>query len=209
MKKIENISIGFLIIVSIILVLSMFSSYRTEMELCSVSNELQVTKQQLEEVEDIDEYKANMIKGFNEIHKAGKNEGYAEAYYEEASSEYADNFFILSMGNSDMCDVYYSYASQSYRDAKAYFIQAKRCTNNTNTQKLTQDYIDICEINARLESEMHQACEYFSFACYEYANGNQETGDIGIERMNEHIEIHDNLVPEQNDLWSSINAMLK
>jgi len=56
---------------------------------------------------------------------------------------------------------------------------------------------------------MHEANEYFASACHYYYTGNYDMGGDEIDKMNEHIRTHDELVPKENDLWSSIDALLE
>lgn len=153
-------------------------------------------------------YVKQMDKGFEEYYEAGLNVGIATAHYEIASEEYTDGFFLLASIDASYSDTYYSYASASYRDAKAFFDLAIDFAISDKTMQLAQLYYNLTDIDAQVTDEMHQACEYLTSACDYYYDDNYDMGGGEIDKMNEHIVAHDALVPTQNDLLSEINALL-
>lgn len=153
-------------------------------------------------------YLKQMINGLTEFHVAGLNNGYANAYYDEASESYTiDDFFWCNIYASN-ADTYYSYTSQSYRDAKAFFKQSEQYTITNNTKNLAYLFVELSEVNAEIASEMHEANEYFTSACYYYNIENYYIADNEIDKMNNHIHTRDDIIPKQNDIWSEIYALL-
>ncbi len=143
------------------------------------------------------------------MYVAGKNEGIANGYYDEASDSYEKNDFYWCNIYAGYADAYYSYASQEYRDAKAFFNKALEYATSNSTKQLAQLLLNLNELEAQISSEMHETNEYFASACYYYYTGNYDMGDAEIDEMNKHIKTHDELVPKENDLWSSIDALLE
>ena len=90
--------------------------------------------------------------------------------------------------------------------AEGHFEQAIGNAPTDELKLLASLYMQHADYNAQLLSELHEACEYFSSACNYYYNDDYVTGGREIDRMNEHIEEHDRLVPLLNDIWADIEA---
>lgn len=157
------------------------------------------------------DYDKMMTKGWKAYSEALGNSAYAGLSYDDATVFYDDPELAYSWVKlyADRADTYYIYSSDNYRTAKAYFNQAKNIAPNYKTFQLTQLYVNVCDIGAELMDEMHQACEYFSSACGYYGNEWWDVGDNELEKMNEYIVNHDELVPDFNDYLSDIEALLE
>jgi len=149
-----------------------------------------------------------MEKGQDKLSYAWINEGYAKSDYDDASRNYDGDYYLVAKGYADSCDAYYGYAYNYFIEAKNFFEEAKRYASTNETLRLAELYVNFTELGAKLDSEMHQACEYFSSACNSYDQGFWETGNTQIEEMNEHIREHDKLVTTYNDYLSKIRALL-
>jgi len=150
-----------------------------------------------------------MLKGLQSYYTAAHNYGYAEADYDNAGIFYDESYFSDAKIFADSCDMYYGHSSSYYSDAKALFDRAKGYATTNKTRVLAELHVNLSEYNYRIVNEMHEACEYFSSACDSYDKGYWDTADNQIDMMNEHIEEHDNLVPQQNEYWSKIDALLE
>ena len=150
-----------------------------------------------------------IIKGYEKVLSAELNRGVAVTYYGEASEYYNNDLYYSGYLYASYADTYYGYASTEYRDAKAYFEKAMEYTVTTNAYNFAKTYVDLCEINAKISSEMHEANEYFSSACYQFDLGNYEVGNTEIEKMNIHIDEHDSFIYQQNDLVSKLDVIIE
>ena len=123
---------------------------------------LDITTEKVEKLEKLDavnqknhKYIKQMVKGLDKFFVAGKNGGYGDAYRDLASSSYDIYLFSLGETYADTAATYYSYASQHYRDAKAFFKQAEQYSTSNNTQELAQLFVNLSEINAQIREEDH------------------------------------------------------
>lgn len=182
-------------------------------EKSSLNQEIENLNQQILSFQSIDldnhRYNKQMTKAFINYGVARDNEGYAEADYDSACMYYEENYFDDAEIFADSADIHYGHASISYSDAKAFFDNAIDYATSNNTRDLATLFSELSHTEYQMASEMHEANEYFSSACHYYSNGNYGVGDNEIDKMNEHIEEHDNLIPTQNDLWSEINVLLE
>lgn len=154
-------------------------------------------------------FEKQIVKGLEEYYEGGLNRGAAEAYYDEASESYKTDDFWWASYYADFADTYYAYASQDYRDAKAFFTEAAEVAlDGSKAKELAGLFVELMEISAQVSSEMHEASEYFASACTYYDNGDYSMGGLEIDKMNKHIKAHDDLIPKQNDLLSQINVLL-
>ena len=158
--------------------------------------------------DDWQDFDKLIVKGLREIVNGGISEGYADSDYDNAGANYEVGYFDVAKTYADSADIYYTYASDSYRAGKAYLIQAKNIATNNKTRQLAELYVNMTELGAQTMDELHQANEYFSSACNCYNNGWWELEDIEIEKMNDHIEAHDEIVPTFNDCYFDIDALL-
>ena len=217
MKKAITISIVILCIVGSAGATYFFVDRMKQSEISNITSQFETEKselnQQILSFQSIDldnhRYNRQMTKGFIDYMLARENQGYANADYESAGLNYDISYFEIAESYADSADIIYGYASTSYSDAKAFFDNAIDYATSNNTRDLATLFSELCYIEYQIASEMHEANEYFSSACNCYYNGWWELGDTEIERMNEHIEEHDDLIPTQNDVWSDINALLE
>lgn len=217
MKKVITISIVILCIVGSAGATYFFVDRMKQSEISNITSQFETEKselnQQILSFQSIDldnhRYNRQMTKGFIDYMLARHNQGYADSDYESAGLNYDISYFEIAESYADSADIIYGYASTSYSDAKAFFDNAIDYATSNNTRDLATLFSELCYIEYQIASEMHEANEYFSSACNCYYNDWWALGDTEIERMNEHIEARDNLIPTQNDLWSDINALLE
>lgn len=153
-------------------------------------------------------YIKQINKGFEKYYGAALNRGFAKAYYDEAITYYSESTFVWGKIYADFAKTYYSYASNNWRDAKTFFNASMNYVTSNNTKKLTQLWINLSELDAQINSEIYDACEFLALACDFYDKGNNTMGDIEIEKMNEHMEIYDELVEDGFVLWSEMDELL-
>jgi tetratricopeptide (TPR) repeat protein len=153
-------------------------------------------------------YTKNLAKGFEQFYLAKNSDGYADADYDSAGLYYEENFFSDAKIFADSADVFYGYATIDYSDAESYFDSAFDYAISDNYMQLASLYSNLSAIHYELSNEMHQANEYFSSACNYYDQGYYDIGGDEIDRMNDHIENHDDLIPAQNDIVSDIETLL-
>jgi len=148
----------------------------------------------------------NMRDGFSDIIVSSKNEGYAESNYDLASSNYQASYYDTAKSYADSANSYYGYASGSCDLAEGHFKQAVINAPSENLKHLASLYVNYSEYDSQINSEMHQANEYFASACNYYSLGDYVTGGSEISQMTIHIDEHDRLVPLFNAVLANIEA---
>jgi len=211
-KTLKAIVIATIFIVSIVSTATVVSYYKeNEVNKASASKDdiYELLQSKTDKMNDWLIYDKMMIKGLQKLSSGTANEGYAESDYDDAGLNYEAGYYDVAESYADSADVMYAYASDGYRGGKAYFSQAMNYAPDNKTYQLAELYVALSDMGAELMDEMHQANEYFSSACFNYYNEWWEIGDNEIEWMNEHIVLHDNLVPAFNDCSSDIDALLE
>jgi len=187
-------------------------NYTTEMH--QLENERNNTLNQLTSVTssfnsyetDTESYVRHIKNGFSDLEVADLNQGYGEAYYIEATDDYEIALFYLASLYAGYADVYYGYAYGLCELAEGHFKQAVNNAPSEHLKNLASLYVSYADYGSQINSEMHQANEYFASACSYFDLENYETGNSEIEEMNKHIIEHDRLVPLFNDVLADIEA---
>lgn len=162
-----------------------------------------------EQLENNEKFYVTLIRGLDKKTDAFMSLSYADAEYDSASFYYDENYLELAKGFYGSCDVYYGYASVYFSESKAWFEETRKYATTNFTIELSENLINYTEINRQMSSEMHEVCEYFSSASDSYNRGYWNSGDIELEKGNEHIRNHDSLVFLQNDYYNKIKVMLE
>lgn len=165
----------------------------------------------------MDKYTKLTMRGWEKLTEATANQGRANGEYDNAVFYYEENYFETAESFASYCDIYYTYSSQAYGDAKSMFREAKKYAPTDDYSRLVELYEDASECYETIYSEMHQVCEYFTSACNSYSKSAElggdesywELGNSQIEEMGKHIDIHDNLVLTCNNYYSDANALLE
>lgn len=162
-----------------------------------------------EQLEIKGKYEKLMFLGLEKTADAFGNQGHAEANYDYATFYYEESYFELCETFADACDTYYGYGFSYYKQAKGLFKEAKEYALDNKSIRLAELYENFSEYASQVNSELHEACEYFSSACNSYEKGHWDIGDDEIEEMNKHIEEHDRIIPIYNDYYADIMALME
>lgn len=159
--------------------------------------------------EDWEDYDKLMTKGLNSYSVAFLNRGHAESDYDDAMFFYEDpaDFEWVEFYASSAA-TYYSYSADEFRSAKSYFNQANDFAPTDKTTQLANLHVNVCDFGSQISDIMYDANTCFASACGYYSNELWSEGDSEIERMNNYLNDHDNIVSDFNNVLSEIDALV-
>ncbi|MFX0210244.1 MAG: hypothetical protein ACFFDT_29965 [Candidatus Hodarchaeota archaeon] len=158
---------------------------------------------------DIQSFEYFLLFGIQRFGDGLVNTGYASSQYDEFSSSFDHELFILAQIYADNAAFYYGHTQGNYKLAEGYFKQAQKYSSDKIQQELIDSYIKICEYGIKMYDEMIQTCRYYSSACGYYDGNDWSLGNNMLELGNEHLKSFNNLLEKHNTYLTKIDTLLE
>ena len=158
--------------------------------------------------EDRQKFDRLILKAMDALGDAWFNQGYAEAYNDEADYSYSVELYGWCEIYYSYALDYYSYALESYGDGRLIFNQAEDYATNDETLEFTQKYIEYIDASITMLNYDFDICENLAFACVYYNLSEVEIGDVYLEDSNDALSEQNDFLNTYNDLLAEIELML-
>ena len=149
-----------------------------------------------------------------------------EDYYKvRMNMETAKNVELFAGVFYDMSNVYYEgdwfedaivaceSAREDYSEANGYYHKAKVLLEQLEPieeyKEIIPDMIKMMDCKIELNNCLYESCEYFESACRSYNNDNYNQAEVALEKTNEKVRKHDDLVNDCNDYIAKVALFLE